>query len=921
MPLSKTGNEQHTDARFHDIISYLGRPQLVKNFIYTGAVLRGNILQKVRIPDVLFNPLVRNKLDGFTSFRATAVFKLQLNAQPFQAGRLIMFAVPMPSMISPRDEWITKHISMTQALHNVQIDIAKQTEIELRVPFVSPFNSYDLINGLYPWADLYVMVYSTLNQVQGSDLECLLWAHFEDVELGAPTSGRMAIPKQQSGAPNEVSNAVALAARDKEGTGLLERVGSGAQKAYGVIGEKVGFLKPVMDVLSTFSKIGTSFFSGLMPFASLGFSKPLIHHAGTTVLPRPTQFFANTNGIDHSHVLALDALNCVDEYPTLGGTNLSETSFDFLKKIPQYIGNFCYGINSTYNTTLFGCLVSPNNRIPATVTAGADLPAGKVTWGSEQPTVLNYASSPFAYWTGSLVYTLRFVKTNFHSGRVEISYHPFVSSVDKTRMDYVYRLVVDLRDNSEVSFAVPYISPQPWKQLDHSYDPVFDYGDSKTSWPLVGSSTTGVLFVRALTPLICTSTIISNNIECVVEVRAGDDYKVQAPVRSHWFPVGFKSTATWPWPTQQSGGVVALPGTFETRTNAIEGANPPSITGNDQDVNRQDTTKYCAGEAFEDYRSFIKRFSFIEHIRIKAEQSNFVSLRNVVDYLRTPILNFIQYTTGKPADGDGIKIRLQYAPSPLTFVGGMYAFYRGSFRLKTYIPNNPALMCCQLVYGPDYDVKSTTIIKANDEIPLTLYNYLAPAAFEQPESKKFAEFQIPYYSPTIVTVPWSRTKEGTLFTQPLPALMLSSTATVASTTADIDTFVSVAAADDFSFHMFIGIPFCFQMNTIISRGTTTGGLGQGPQLVDVSTLSVNPCQPIVDVVSEPDWKVPPQAFTGTYAPSNIVVTDKTLGGTADAPTVKCSPVSTMINRVVYLPRSQVSDARQEDGASNGYIIE
>lgn len=896
VPLTNTANEQHTDARYHDIISYLGRPQLVSNFIYAKSQLRGEILQKIRIPDKLFKPMIANKLDGFTSFRATAVFKLQINAQPFQAGRLIMFAIPMPTLIAPRDAYITKHITMAQSLHNVQIDIAKQTEIEIRVPFVSPFNSYDLINGIYPWADLYIMVYSSLNEVQGTDLECLLWGHFEDVELGAPTSGSMLIPKQQSGAPKEVSAIVANAARDREATGLIEKVGSGAQKAYGIIGDKVSFLKPVMDVLSSFSQIGTSFFSGLSPFGSLlGFSKPVLSHAGSTVVIRPSQYFANVNGIDHSHVLALDALNSIDEFPTLGGTNLSETSFDFLKKIPQYVGNFCFGINSTYNTTLFGCLVTPTYRVPATVSVSSDLVSKGVQWHCDQPTVLNYASSPFAYWTGSLVYTLRFVKTNFHSGRIEISYHPFVSTVDKSRMDYVYRLVVDLRDNSEISFVVPYISPQPWKQIAYNFNPVDDFNKATSTWKDVGSAITGVLFVRALTPLICTSSIISNNIECVVEMRAGDDYRVQAPVRSQWYPVGFKSDAQWPWsktPTQQSGGVVALPGTRETRTNAIEGDNPPSITGNDSDVNRQDTSQFCAGEQFSDYRTFLKRFSFIEKIKIKADQSNYGILRNIVDYLRTPELYYVIFKNTASPTAFSPKLILQYAPSPLTFVGGMYAFYRGSFRIKTYTPNNPALMCCQLVYGPDYNpISKGTIVKANETIPITTFNYLAPAAFEQPESKKFAEYQIPYYSPTIVTVPWSRTKEGTLFTQPLPALMLSSTATTASTTADIDTFVAIAAGDDFSFHMFIGVPFVFARNTIQSRAPTTEAGVIGPQLVSTDSLSVNPCQPIVNLAPDTGWSISTETTATAYIPNDITFSDRTLDTSGDIPKVKCPPVT------------------------------
>jgi len=848
VPLTTIGSQQHTDSRIHSIISFLQRPQVIDTFQFGPGNNRNSLLgnSPYHVPDALLKPMYLNKLDGFTSFRATAVFKLQLNSQPFQAGRLLMMAVPMPSFIAPRDKWLVTHISQAQSIHNVQIDISKQTEIELRIPFISPYNSYDLINGQYRWSDLNIMVYSPLNEVEQVPLEIVLWGHFEDIELGAPTSG---VAKQQSGrvqpkagvpAPKEPSKELINALRDKEATGAISKISSGAQQAYSKAGKAFPGLKPITDLFSTLSSISSSLFGGILGGLPLvgklfGFSKPPLSHSGNTVVVRPTQYFANTDGIDHSLVLALDALNAVDMYPTLGGTNMSETSFTYLKKIPQYIDCFCYGKNDTYGKVLYSSFVYPRQIVPAVYSLQGEGEVSDIN--TYQPTVLNYISSIFNYWTGSLVYTIRFVKTDFHSGRVEVSYHPFVNKPETSRMDYVYRLVIDLRDNSEVSFVVPFISPQPWKSLGFRNEPE-DYLNPDGNpfipdWSKVGDSITGTIAVRALTPLICSNAIVANNIECLIEMRAGDDYEVQAPVKNVYLPYRLVGAVA----QQQSGRVYAVPGTQETRTTAIEGFLPPSITGSDADIEREDTVMYCAGESFQDFNALTRRFSFTEKVKITAKS---YLMRQGCYYVRSPALIQDQWTNGTPAY-EVWRFTSDLAPTPLTFVSSMYAFYRGSYRVKTYQESMP-----DLVSGRVIDMSAYTF---NLDGTTNLLNYIAPKGYEQPEDKKFAEYQIPYYSPTVVSVPWPMIGGSTEYTQPTVALMLAN-----SGSEDVEMHIAIAASDDMTFHSFMGVPICIPQalmaNTVNPPGSP-GPIG----IFDPTVFDVDPCLVVNEAaVLSAEWK-------------------------------------------------------------------
>lgn len=879
--MPKIGTMQFTDGRTHDVISYLQRPQLVRQFAYPCASERSSIISggPIKVPEILFSDLVKNKLDGFTSFRATAVFKLQVNAQPFQAGRLMLFAVPMPDLVNPRQDWVSKHVTMAQALHNVQMDIAQQTEVELRVPFISPFNSYDLINGNYSWAEMYVMVYSKLCQVGGDDLECLLWAHFEDIELGAPTSGKMKAVQQSGkvakGAPKQPSAAAAASVRTKEAGGdLLTDVSAGAVSGWSRIGETLPFVKPVTDIFGGLAGAAGSF---LKPFSGIlggigkifGLSKPVLGHSGNTVVIRPSQYFGNVDGIDHSHVLALSALNCIDEYPDLGGTDLSETSLEFLKTIPQFVKAFNYGMTNSYNDELCSILVTPTTRVPATVMFE---PGMNITeFQSFQPTILNYITSPFAYWTGSLVYTFRFVKTHYHSGRVEISFHPFVTKVDTSRMEYVYRLVIDLRENSEVSVSIPYISPTPWKRIDTTIDPV----NEKRDYSVIGSSCVGVVYCRALTPLYVGSNIASNTVECVVECRAGEDFSIQAPVHSPYVPFRFASTVDEEVAlmkkqrvVQQAGNVYALPGTLETRTTAIMGKTPVSITGMESDVLQPSTEQFCAGEIFQDYRALTRRFAYVE--MFEPIDSTYATVRNAIEYVRPP-----EITTLK-ADKDMIyNFKLFYLPSPLSFVASMYTFYRGSLRLKIYSPDGLDLTSIQLFYRPEVNYEQETQLKA--------FNYIGPAHYEQPMQKKFAEFQIPYYSPTIITVPYPEEDIDKIVTQPIVSAVIGSVKP--NGMAAQSYYVASAAGDDMSFHMFVGVPPVLGSELITSKYTyDNGSTKKDISLFQTMEMQANPCQFVTGLGAQNEnaTQYHPSLFRIDIAKFSDTANDKTPPGCASS---------------------------------------
>lgn len=813
--LPSSGNEQHDDFKNHSIVTFMEYSQRIDSFMWRKELKIGDILSDVAqhqfvydVPAIGLTPLVLNKLDGITSFRATLVVRLQLNSQPFQQGRLILAAIPMPFLIGDRAKWLMKHPSLLQSVNHVQVDISKHTEVTLSIPFVSPFNSFDLISNKYQWARVVCMVYSALKDPLNVGVPVQVWTHFEKVQLGTATSGQFGLPDgpvavEQGGAPApDPSVSAVRQSRVAESTGKISStiagVGRGVKAVSDAVGSALPFLSPVTGVVSSIAGIGSSVVGGLGSL--FGFSKPQTSQSGSTIVQRPCEGFGNMNGVDHSHVLGLDRLNNVDVYPGLGGTELDEQDLTYVTKIPQFIGQFLYTNQSSYDTPLWSTYVSPTYYLPGSVKIKGSRELECDNFIDElQPTVLNYVSSFFVYWTGSLVYTFRFVKTNYHSGRVEISFHPFTNGVQTDRMNYSYRAVVDLRETTEVSLTIPFVSPQPWKRIIPA-DPM-----GKADWETYGSCATGRLQVRAITPLILSSAVVVPEVHCVVEIRAGNDYRLQSPVSSTYLmftPSGgdVEGQAEDELVAFEQSGPIALPGTAETRTSAIEGYSPPSITTSSLDTQRSDTQRFCAGEQFKNLRALTRKFAFIR------KESGIRTYRNsltmsAAPYIRPPRLTSNAWTyQGGGNLGSAPRFLFEWGHSPLSQVAGLYAFYRGSLRFKVFAPSVKRLISARTVFKNEMtgyvDQEGKNVKKQ------VFFPFNAIAAYELPDIKGFAEFQLPFYSPVMLAVP-SDIERLAEFDQSSCAINISFFSSSADEVTDVH--IATGGGDDLTFHTFIGL--------------------------------------------------------------------------------------------------------------------
>ncbi|QQD86568.1 polyprotein [Diversinervus elegans virus] len=795
-PLETNLRSMHTDDAHHTIVSFLKRPMILREFTWNSSQNRGkDIFPKIRVPFDMIVRQFKQKLQGFMSFRATAVITVQFQTQPFQAGRFIMAAVPVPSLIGKRTAFIENRISNLTLLNHVQADIAKQTQVELRVPYISPLIAYDLVQGRYDWAEVVGKVYSPVTSVGTTDVEGIVYVHFEDVQLGAPTSQPIfeetSTLLAQSGSaqkklPFEPDALTDIRQRAQE-VGLTasnsSRATGALRKINGRLGEYLDFAKPVTDTLDKWLLKPVDDFLG--PILNIfGFSKPIVE--GSDKLLRPTTLFSTLEGHDRALTLATSDDVNAPFLPNLNGTNLDEMSFDYLKKIPQYIDYFTYSTTNNRNDCLYNFFVRPSFRAPENVSLNKEI--------YPQPSHLSFITEPFAYWTGSIVLTMKFVKTDYHSGRVEVTYHPNCNPMDSRRkvkantdFDMAYRYIVDLREKSEISLRIPYIAVTPFKR---NIAELLFPSDISTSTSLVELNS-GVVVVRALTPLKASNAVVSNTIEVLVEYNAGNDFSVMNPITTRFNPVtplekapvttlneeemqsdwsGYYSDEVEELSAQS--GEASTAGLAITRQQAIEGEDPPAITHNMGEVQPRSSSLLVTGENFQNFRDLVHRTNFV--LKVMNSDNFEIAVNNF--YIPPPL--------SKNLSGGLLHLGFHNrANSALGYVGSMYALCRGSVNVRV-LPNQ----------FKDYLGASLFF---NDS---TAADCMYPLAIENSSVKGLAEYHIPFYCRTYQ---FDHLKYNNSLLYDLNFAIAT-----ASPNIKIDASAAVSGGDDISFGYFIGTPFC-----------------------------------------------------------------------------------------------------------------
>lgn len=678
------------EDRIHTIKDFLMRPIIIHNGSWSSSDPAETQLFTANFPETLIsNNMYQEKLRGFVGLRAKLVIQVQVNSQPFQQGRLMLQYFPYAQYMPNRVTLTNATLQGRSGCPRTDLDLSVGTEVQMDIPYVSPHGYYNLITGQGSFGSIYLVVYSQLrDQISGAgSVEYTVWAHLEDVDIQYPTGANIytgnepnfsSIGQQISQGKyteKEFRKLWNSKAYQKPPAKIFAQVASELKqlKDNGTISSGLGQVSEGLNTMSKIPILGNMFTKPAWIsaqasniFKMLGFSKPTTQGLPCESKLRGQNRMANYDGADTSHKLALSACNEIETKPGLAGSSADEMDFSHILSIPNYWDRFTWSTDNLNDAVIWTNYVTPFK-----VKAYSDTITDRF-----RCTHMGYVANAFTYWRGSIVYTFKFVKTQYHSGRLRISFIPFyyndtistgVPDVSRTQ-----KIVVDLRTSTEVAFTVPYPSTRPWM---FSIRPESSWlGENNT---LMYNAVSGIVRVEVLNQLVAANNVFQS-IDTIVEVSGGPDLTFAGPTSPSYVPYSGEFTAEQTKIKKQEhddeysnevthhrkihaqvmGENEAIP-----RNEAQHGVHPMAIDSHKIDSNWSPEA-HCIGEKIMSVRQLIKRFGHFFNLNVNAAN---------------PAVIIAPFSVQEPISNTSSDKSI----SQFEYYYYLYAFWRGSMRIKS----------------------------------------------------------------------------------------------------------------------------------------------------------------------------------------------------------------------------------------------
>lgn len=430
------------------IKDFLAKPQIITTGQWLTTDPVPTNLYNFSVADALVgNPIWAEKVKGFALMKGDFVVTVQLNASPFQQGRLLLHYLPCYRdfvAIDPRygNKYNLNIVQKCQHPH-VTID-CQDTAVKLRVPYVAPSHYYSFKNAKYDWGTVFLDVFSALltgPSAVSTFVDWTLYGHWENVELIGHTY------PQSSRKSKVVNRNVVNETAENSGS-----IASGLKK----VGKVAGVLKgvPLISDVAGTVEWASNIASGVA--SVLGWSKPR-ELTGQSVMTLQTLRYAGTSdGPDISIPGGIISNNRLETIDYASYTNEDEMSMKYLTQLPVYNGELGWYTTDATDAALYTLAVSP--RV-FNFSGFNTISTHTQTYEMGGP--LYYLSRIFRYWRGGIKMTLKFVKTKMHSGRLLVTWTPgnVVPSVPNiNQSSYSMRTIIDIRDDDEVTIELPYLA-------------------------------------------------------------------------------------------------------------------------------------------------------------------------------------------------------------------------------------------------------------------------------------------------------------------------------------------------------------------------------------------------------------------------------------------------------------------------------
>lgn len=430
---------------------------------------RGDILKTYRFPDVLLSqPALYAKLRNFFGLRAGVQLIVLINRQPFQAGNLLISYLPAARYNTAKAAMAAVSLPTQTGMTRVNLDLMSASVAELSVPYVSPHVYYNLLTGEGTIGDFYITCYSPLTDIADTgEVKIEVQARFLDPHLEFPTG--------TSPITNNLFSPL---------TSLIDNLN----------------IRPSLSNLKSLKKT----INQLLEKSKNGEIQLQMNDKISTIniTPKALPNMSVTNS-NNSHIMSLSSSNVLPSME-LGG-NKNEMDILSVVQVPCYHDSFSI-TNQEAGTNVWVKQVHP--LVPASTNPDSSLNVDYVY----------FHALPFSKWSSSFVYTFKVVKTRFHSLRLRVWFSPASDDESTVDRNATISKIVDLKEQNEFQFSVPYVWPHPKLNVHSS------------------PQSLGIIGVDIVNPMVYPSTV-EPSIDVIVERAAGPDFKVHLVTPLQAFPM------------------------------------------------------------------------------------------------------------------------------------------------------------------------------------------------------------------------------------------------------------------------------------------------------------------------------------------------------------------------------------------------
>lgn len=457
---------------------------------------------------------IRRKLDHYYMLRCNLHLKVVVNASPFYYGAALMSYRPLESY-NPANVDInplipqTALVSRSQRPH-IYLYPTNSQGGEMILPFISEKQWLDAtsiadltnmgrisVDGLTPLLNA--------NSVTGSSATVQVFAWAENVCLAGPTTSFALQSSDEYADENGPVSGVASAVAN-----YADKVNDTADKLSTVTGGLSLVIKPFATATSLASGAISSI-AKLFGYTNV----PVIDNVHA-FKPQPFPQFASPHIGTPVEKLTLDPKNELTIDPCVSGVKMEdELAISKIVTRESYLTQFSWDSSDTENTVIFNSVVDPT-LCQRDVYINNTVIAGTPMW---------YVAKAFSYWRGDITFRFKFLCTQYHRGRVRISWDPAATiSTEADPMTEIYTQVIDITKDTDVEFTVPYTQTLPFKQVWQSNIERYSSTTAQAINPLFDN---GQLTVSVLTKQ--TSPVVSADIRVAVFVKGSPNMQFAAP--------------------------------------------------------------------------------------------------------------------------------------------------------------------------------------------------------------------------------------------------------------------------------------------------------------------------------------------------------------------------------------------------------